>query len=99
MRSQPSPIKLSTLSSSSDKTINAVFFFRYNYQLKASDGRRRRRRRRNHIGVRKSTDNAVTWPSHTIIETGNSAGYSCLVAGTVGAAHGGENAFLCATLY
>lgn len=39
---------------------------------------------RNHIGVRKSTDNAETWPSSTIIETGNSAGYSCLVAGPVG---------------
>ena len=39
---------------------------------------------RNHIGVRKSMDNAKTWPSSTIIETGNSAGYSCLVAGPVG---------------
>ena len=39
---------------------------------------------RNHIGIRRSTDNMASWGSKSfMVETGSSAGYSCLVAGAL----------------
>lgn len=47
-------------------------------------------RGRQDISVKRSTDNAVTWSSNYLVEAAPSAGYSCLVKGTVGDdEHGG----------
>jgi sialidase-1 len=38
---------------------------------------------RNHLTIKKSTDNTATWAKSLLIESGNSAGYSCLVKGAI----------------
>ena len=38
---------------------------------------------RNHLTIKMSTDNTKTWAKSLLIETGNSAGYSCLVKGAI----------------
>ena len=43
---------------------------------------------RNHLTIRKSIDNAQTWTSELLVQTGSSAGYSCLVKGAI---HTGNN--------
>ena len=49
---------------------------------------------RDHTTVRRSTDNAQTWPSSVLIEAGGSAGYSCLVQGELKAGTSGEGGLL-----
>lgn len=36
---------------------------------------------RSHLTIRKSTDNTATWGESLLVQTHNSAGYSCLVNG------------------
>jgi sialidase-1 len=38
---------------------------------------------RNHLTIKKSVDNTATWAKSLLIETGSSAGYSCLVKGAI----------------
>ena len=43
---------------------------------------------RNHLTIKRSTDNTVTWAKSLLVEAGNSAGYSCLVKGALQGGNG-----------
>lgn len=38
---------------------------------------------RSHITIKKSVDNAVTWPKSLLVQTQSASGYSCLVTGAI----------------